>query len=52
MCIWKYLKKIVKDKSGLCIVDVILILIILIGMLIIFKSQITEILKVIFQFFH
>lgn len=41
--------KIWKDDSGITVVEVILILVVLIGLVIIFKSQLTSLVSTIFQ---
>lgn len=41
--------RIMKDKSGIGVVEVILILVVLIGLVIIFKSQLTSLVQTIFQ---
>lgn len=48
---WKiqYIKKILKDDSGIGVVEIILILVVLIGLVIIFKSQLTSLVQSIFE---
>ena len=44
-----YLKAIFRDESGVGVVEMILILVVLIGLVIIFKSQLTSLVQTIFQ---
>lgn len=44
-----YLVNLMKDKKGVGVVEVILILVVLIGLVIIFKSQLTELVETIFD---
>lgn len=44
-----YLIQLMKDKKGIGVVEVILILVVLIGLVIIFKSQLTSLVQTIFQ---
>ena len=48
---WKiqYIKRILKDDSGIGVVEIILILVVLIGLVIIFKSQLTSLVQSIFE---
>lgn len=41
--------RILKDERGIGVVEVILILVVLIGLVIIFKSQLTSLVETIFQ---
>lgn len=41
--------KIMKEEKGVGVVEVILILVVLIGLVIIFKSQLTSLVKTIFE---
>ena len=41
--------QILKDKSGIGVVEVILILVVLIGLVIIFKSQLTSLVQAVFE---
>ena len=43
------LKRFIKDESGVGVVEVILILVVLIGLVLIFKSQLTSIVNSIFE---
>ena len=43
------IKKVLADESGIGVVEVILILVVLIGLVIIFKSQLTSLVQTIFQ---
>lgn len=45
----KYMWAVLKDESGVGVVEVILILVVLIGLVIIFKSQLTDLVNVIFN---
>jgi len=45
----KSLKNFWEDESGIGVVEVVLILVVLIGLVIIFKDQITEIMENIFK---
>ena len=44
-----YLIQLMKDKKGIGVVEVILILVVLIGLVLIFKSQLTSLVQTIFQ---
>lgn len=44
-----YLKRVLKDDRGIGVVEVILILVVLIGLVLIFKSQLTSLVQNIFQ---
>lgn len=44
-----YLKRILTEERGIGVVEVILILVVLIGLVLIFKSQLTSLLQNIFQ---
>lgn len=48
---WKIqnIVRILKDERGIGVVEVILILVVLIGLVIIFKSQLTSLVETIFQ---
>ena len=43
------LRKISKEEKGIGVVEVILILVVLIGLVLIFKSQLTSLVQTIFQ---
>ena len=43
------MKNILKEDSGIGVVEIILILVVLIGLVIIFKSQLTSLVQSIFQ---
>ena len=43
------LRKFMMDEDAVCVVEVILILVVLIGLVIIFKSQITSLVRSIFE---
>ncbi len=45
----KRIKKILKEERGVGVVEVILILVVLIGLVIIFKSQLTSLVQTIFE---
>ena len=45
----KYMKQFLKEEDGIGVVEVILILVVLIGLVIIFKSQLTSIVNAIFS---
>ncbi|MBE5948425.1 MAG: hypothetical protein E7261_05270 [Lachnospiraceae bacterium] len=45
----KILKKFWKDEAGIGVVEVVLILVVLIGLVIIFKNQLTSIMNNIFE---
>lgn len=49
MCRMKYLMQVLKDEKGVGVVEVILILVVLIGLVLIFKSQLTGLVDTIFQ---
>ena len=44
-----YLKRILTEERGIGVVEVILILVVLIGLVLIFKSQLTSLVQNIFQ---
>lgn len=44
-----YLKRILTEERGMGVVEVILILVVLIGLVLIFKSQLTSLVQNIFQ---
>ena len=44
-----YLAHLMRDKRGIGVVEVILILVLLIGLVIIFKSQLTSLVQTIFE---
>jgi Flp pilus assembly pilin Flp len=44
-----YLIQLMKDKKGIGVVEVILILVVLIGLVLIFKSQLTSLVQTIFE---
>ena len=46
--IWNRIKECLKDESGIGVVEIILILVVLIGLVIIFKAQLTELVQTIF----
>lgn len=46
---WKKLKKFIRDDRGITSVEIILILVVLIGLVLIFKSQMTDIVNNIFK---
>ena len=50
-CMWRlyYLKRILTEERGIGVVEVILILVVLIGLVLIFKSQLTSLVQNIFQ---
>lgn len=48
-CIKNRVKDVLKDESGIGVVEVILILVVLIGLVIIFKSQLTSLVQTIFE---
>lgn len=45
----RYIKNILKEEKGIGVVEIILILVVLIGLVIIFKSQLTSLVQSIFQ---
>ena len=45
----KYLLQVLKEERGVGVVEVILILVVLIGLVLIFKSQLTGLVEIIFQ---
>lgn len=49
MRIWNECKEFLKDESGLGTIEVVLILVVVIGLVIIFKKQITGLLESIFK---
>lgn len=49
MCKMKYILQVLKDERGVGVVEVILILVVLIGLVLIFKSQLTGLVETIFQ---
>ena len=44
-----FLKHFFKDESGMCVVEVILIIVVLIGLVIIFQTQIKKVVDSIFK---
>lgn len=46
---WKKLKEFIRDDRGITSVEIILILVVLIGLVLIFKSQMTDIVNNIFK---
>ena len=46
--IWNRFGECLKDESGIGVVEIILILVVLIGLVIIFKTQLTELVQTIF----
>ena len=49
MKLWDECREFMKDESGLGTIEVVLILVVLIGLVIIFKKQITTLLESIFK---
>ena len=51
MAMWRirYLISTLWDDEGICVVEIILILVVLIGLVIIFKSQLTSLVQTIFE---
>lgn len=47
--IWNRIEECLKDESGIGVVEIILILVVLIGLVIIFKTQLTELVQTIFN---
>ena len=47
--IWNRIEECLKDESGIGVVEMILILVVLIGLVIIFKTQLTELVQTIFN---
>nr|WP_294464369.1 Flp1 family type IVb pilin [uncultured Sellimonas sp.] len=47
--IWNRVEECLKDERGIGVVEIILILVVLIGLVIIFKSQLTELVQTIFN---
>ena len=47
--IWNRIEECLKDESGIGVVEIILILVVLIGLVIIFKAQLTELVQTIFN---
>lgn len=45
----KYFMQVLKEEKGIGVVEVILILVVLIGLVLIFKSQLTSLVETIFQ---
>ncbi len=45
----RYVLQVLKDDRGIGVVEVILILVVLIGLVIIFKSQLTSLVQTIFE---
>lgn len=46
--LWNRVGECMKDESGIGVVEIILILVVLIGLVIIFKTQLTELVQTIF----
>ena len=47
--IWNRIEECLKDESGIGVVEIILILVVLIGLVIIFKTQLTELVQTMFN---
>ena len=47
--IWNRIEECLKDESGIGVVEIILILVVLIGLVILFKTQLTELVQTIFN---
>lgn len=47
--LWNRIWECLKDDSGIGVVEIILILVVLIGLVIIFKAQLTELVQTIFS---
>ena len=47
--IWNRIEECLKDESGIGVVEIILILVVLIGLVIIFQPQLTELVQTIFN---
>lgn len=45
----RYIMRVLKEEDGVGVVEIILILVVLIGLVIIFKSQLTNLVQTIFQ---
>lgn len=45
----KMIKKLLKENDGMGVVEVILIILVLVGLVLIFKNQITSIVKSVFE---
>ena len=46
---WYRLKQVLQEEDGIGVVEVILILVVLIGLILIFKSQLTSLVETIFE---
>lgn len=46
---WYRLKQVLQEEDGIGVVEVILILVVLIGLVLIFKSQLTSMVETIFE---
>lgn len=46
---WYRLKQVLQEEDGIGVVEVILILVVLIGLVLIFKSQLTSLVEMIFE---
>lgn len=46
---WHRLKQVLQEEDGIGVVEVILILVVLIGLVLIFKSQLTSLVETIFE---
>ena len=46
---WYQLKQVLQEEDGIGVVEVILILVVLIGLVLIFKSQLTSLVETIFE---
>lgn len=46
---WYRLKQVLQEEDGIGVVEVILILVVLIGLVLIFKSQMTSLVETIFE---
>ena len=46
---WYRLKQVLQEENGIGVVEIILILVVLIGLVLIFKSQLTSLVETIFE---
>jgi Flp pilus assembly pilin Flp len=46
---WYRLKQVLQEEDGIGVVEIILILVVLIGLVLIFKSQLTSLVETIFE---
>lgn len=46
---WFFIKKLLQDERGVSVIELILVLVVMIGLIVIFKSQLTSLVQSIFS---